>query len=98
DGTVGPTRLLHDFGRQRGIDGMCLDVHGNIYGAAGSGKSGGVYVFNPMGQQMAFIPVPETPTNCVFGEKDRQALYVTAGKSLYRIRLKHPGFAVYWPE
>jgi sugar lactone lactonase YvrE len=98
DGTVRPKRLLHDFGKQRGIDGMCADVKGNIYGAAGSGKSGGVYVFNPEGKQFAFIPLPETPTNCVFGDRDRKSLYVTAGKSLYRIKLSTEGFAVYWPE
>src|SRR5262249_17953527 len=37
DGSVGKKRLLHDFGKQRGIDGMSVDVQGNIYGAAGSG-------------------------------------------------------------
>jgi gluconolactonase len=98
DGTVGPKRLLHDFGRDRGIDGMCVDAKGNIYGAAGDGKKGGVYVFSPAGIRLAFIPVPETPTNCVFGGKDRKMLYVTAGKSLYLVRLKVPGFAVYWPR
>ena len=61
---------------------MTDDVRGNIYGAAGAGEAGGVYVFDPAGKQMAFIPVPETPTNCVFGGKDRRTLYVTAGKSL----------------
>jgi gluconolactonase len=98
DGTVGQKRLLHDFGKGRGIDGMCVDEQGNIYGAAGSGKSGGVYVFSPAGKQLPFIPVPETPTNCVFGDKDRRTLYITAGKSLYRIRLAVRGFAVFWPK
>jgi gluconolactonase len=98
DGNVGPKRLLHDFGKERGIDGMCADVHGNIYGAAGSGKSGGIYIFNSLGKQLGFIPTPETPTNCVFGDRDRRTLYVTAGKSLYRIKLKIEGFAVYWPK
>ncbi len=98
DGTVGAGKLLHDFGKDRGIDGMCVDGKSNIYGAAGAGKTGGVYVFNPEGKQLAFIPVPETPTNCVFGGKDRKTLYVTAGKSLYRITLKLEGFAVFWPK
>ncbi len=98
DGTVGAKRLLHDFGKQRGIDGMSVDVQGNIYGAAGDGRTGGIYVFSPTGKQLAFIPTPETPTNCVFGGKDRKMLYVTAGKSLYRIPVSHKGFAVYWPK
>ncbi len=98
DGSVGDKKLLYDFGKDRGIDGMVVDAKGNIYGAAGEGKKGGVYVFTPEGKQIAFIPVPETPTNCVFGDKDRKSLYITAGKSLYRIKLKNEGFAVYWPK
>ena len=77
---------------------MSVDILGNIYGAAGSGARGGVYVFSPEGKQLAFIPTPEDPTNCVFGGKDRKTLYVTAGKSLYRVELKLPGFAVFWPK
>jgi gluconolactonase len=98
DGSPGERRKLHDFGKKRGIDGMCCDAEGNIYGAAGSGADGGVYVFSPAGKQLAFISVPESPTNCVFGGKDRKTLYITAGKSLYRIRLKVAGFAVFWPK
>jgi gluconolactonase len=99
DGSVGSKRLLHDFGKGRGIDGMCVDVHGNIYGAAGRDQTGGIYVFSPEGKQLAFLPVPETPTNCVFGGQDRKTLYITAGKSLYRIALQNEGFAVFcWPK
>jgi gluconolactonase len=98
DGTVGKKTLLHDFGTQRGIDGMCCDVMGNIYGAAGSGKTSGIYVFSPAGKQLGFMPVPETVTNCCFGDKDHKTLYVTAGKSLYRLRMNVEGYALYWPE
>jgi gluconolactonase len=98
DGSVGNKKVLYDFGKTRGIDGMCADARGNVYGAAGDGKSGGVYVFSPEGKKLAFIPVPETPTNCTFGGKDRKTLYVTAGKSLYRVRCKIEGYALYWPE
>lgn len=98
DGTVGPKRVLTDFGKDRGIDGMCLDERGNVYATAGQGTTAGVYVFNPEGKRLAFIRTPETPTNCVFGGKDRKTLYVTAGKSLYRIGLNVDGFAVYWPK
>lgn len=98
DGTTRPRRLLHDFGSKRGIDGMCCDSAGNVFGAAGSGGDGGVYVFDPSGKSLAFIAVPESPTNCVFGGKARRTLYITAGKSLYAIDLKVTGFAVYWPK
>jgi gluconolactonase len=40
------------------------------------------------GKELAFIPTPDLPTNCCFGSgDDRQTLYVTVGKGLYRIRL-----------
>ena len=98
DGTVGPKKVLHDFGKGRGIDGMCCDAKGNIYGAAGSEKTSGIYVFDPEGKQLGFLPVPETVTNCCFGDRDHKTLYVTAGKSLYRVRLNVEGHALYWPE
>ena len=98
DGSVGAKKLLHDFGADRGIDGMCVDVMGNIYGAAGPGKTGGVSIFTPGGKKIGFVATPESPTNCVFGDSDRKMLYVTAGRSLYRIHMNVEGFAVYWPK
>jgi gluconolactonase len=98
DGSVGSRRVLYDFGKRRGIDGMCIDVKGNIYGAAGQGKTGGVYVFDASGKRLALIRVPEAPSNCVFGGQDRKMLYVTAGRSLYRIHMAVEGFAVFWPS
>jgi gluconolactonase len=73
-------------------------VKGNIYGMAGDGKKGGLYVFDPEGKQLAFVPTPETPSNCCFGGKDRKTLYVTAGKSLYRMPVNVEGFALFWPK
>jgi len=98
DKSLGPKKVLHDFGKDRGIDGMVVDTDGNIYATAGKGKTAGVYVFSPEGKQLAMIPTPEDPTNCVFGNKDRKMLYVTGGKSLYRIATNKTGFAVYWPD
>jgi gluconolactonase len=98
DGSVGKKKVLHDFAPDRGIDGMCVDRQGNLYATAGQGKTGGVYVFTPAGKKIDFIPTPEVPTNCVFGGKDRKMLYITAGRSLYRLHLTIEGFAVYWPK
>jgi gluconolactonase len=94
DGTVGAKRVLFDFGQGRGIDGMSIDVNGHIYATAGSGPKGGVYIFNPEGKQLGFIATPEDPTNCCFGGKDRKTLYITAGKSLYRISVNTAGFTI----
>ena len=109
DGTLGGKRLLHDFGPgRRGIDGMTLDVDGNIYATAGGGAEAGVYVFSAQGEPLAFIATPGDPTNCVFGVgKESSTLYITAagpkpptdgGKrsyALYRIRLNHDGYHIF---
>jgi gluconolactonase len=98
EGTVGKKKILHDFKGDRGIDGMAIDIKGNLYATAGKGKTAGVTIFDSQGKKLEFIPTPEDPSNCVFGGEDRRMLYITAGKSLYRIHLTIDGFAVYWPK
>ncbi len=91
DGTVGPGKMLYSFGADRGIDGMCTSEGGWIFAAAGKGKTAGITFFSPEGKKEGFLPVPEDPSNCCFGGKDRKMLYITAGKSLYRIPTKIAG-------
>lgn len=67
-------------------DGMRVDVKGNLYVTAQ-----GVHVFDPKGTLLGTIPVPETPTNCAWGDKDGKTLYITAQKSIYRVRCKNKG-------
>ncbi|MEX0702696.1 MAG: SMP-30/gluconolactonase/LRE family protein [Planctomycetales bacterium] len=87
-GDLRDKRMFADFGRERGTDGMTVDVKGNVYAACRPGAKSGVAVFDPSGKEIAFIPTPEVATNCVLGRgDDATTLYVTAGKSLYRIRL-----------
>ena len=64
-------------------DGMRCDRHGNLFSTAGEG----VQVFNPAGEKLGMIPVPETPANLCFGGPAWDDLYITAQKSLYRIKL-----------
>jgi gluconolactonase len=93
DGSLGKKRVLVDFGSEVGTDGMTVDVKGNIYAAVRSEKRHGIVVFSPKGKERAYIPTPDLPTNCCFGTgKGASTLYVTAGKGLYRIRLKINGF------
>jgi gluconolactonase len=97
-------KVLHDFVAGRGIDGMTLDTAGNIYATAGTGEKAGVYVFSPSGKQMAMIPTPGDPTNCLFGGGDDSGtLYITAATKggglgpkygLFRIELKAKGYHV----
>jgi gluconolactonase len=85
DGTVGDKKLLHDFGADRGIDGMTVTANGLIVATAGRQQTAGIYVFTPEGKKVGSLLTPEDPSNCCFGGKDLKTLYITAGKSLYRV-------------
>lgn len=93
DGTLGERRIVVDFGKNAGIDGMCVDAQGRIFAAIRNEKRFGIAVFDPStGKELAFVPTPELPTNCCFGGgDDRQTLYITAGKGFYRIRTAATG-------
>lgn len=97
DGSLGPKKVLVDLAPDRGIDGMCMEATGRIFAAAGRAATGGIYVFSPSGEKLAFLRVPENVTNCTFGGADRRMLYITAGRSLYRVKTGVEGFAVLWP-
>jgi gluconolactonase len=89
-------RVLYDFGGGRGIDGMALDDKGRIWATAGTKEKAGIYVFAPdkartTAALVTTIPMPEDPTNCTFGGKDRDVLYVTTTASLYRIKTTAKG-------
>ncbi|HVL38696.1 MAG TPA: SMP-30/gluconolactonase/LRE family protein [Fimbriimonadaceae bacterium] len=68
-------------------DGLRLDLRGNVYCTG----SGGVHVFTPSGKKLGVIETPEVPTNCAWGDADGSALYITAQKSVYRIKLNARG-------
>jgi gluconolactonase len=91
DGTVGKRKELFDFGEGRGIDGMTVTKDGTIVATAGRKDKAGIYLFSPEGKSLAFLPTPEDPSNCCFGGKDKKTLYITAGKSLYRVELTVAG-------
>jgi len=96
NGDVSHPRVIHDFGDDRGIDGMTVTTDGRIVAAAGAGRRAGAWVFSPEGNVLAIIPTPESPANVEFGRDDRKMLYIMAGKSLYRIRTTLTGFHI-WP-
>jgi gluconolactonase len=109
DGTLSGRRLVYDFGRGRGGDGMRLDLQGNLWVAAGiliprtsaetADVPAGVYVIDPkQGKLLGRIPIPEdVTTNLAFGGPDRRTLYVTSGKSIFKIPLAVTGYALYPP-
>jgi gluconolactonase len=97
DGTIGNTRVHYNFYPGRSGDGMSIDSEGNLYVSAGMGQlrgtsetldtKTGVYVISPNGALLKFIPILEDYiTNNAFGGPDMKTLYVTAGKTLYKLR------------
>jgi gluconolactonase len=97
DGTVANMRVHYNFYPGRSADGMSIDSEGNLYASAGMGQlrgssetldtKTGIYVISPKGALVKFIPIPEDYiTNNAFGGPDMKTLYVTAGKTLYKLR------------
>lgn len=102
DGTVDNMRIFHDFYPGRSGDGMTIDSEGNLYVAAGlnqlRGTSetldtvAGVHIFSPAGELLEHIPIKEdTITNVAFGGNDLKTLYVTSGKTLFRVQTEVVG-------
>jgi gluconolactonase len=97
DGSARNPRILYDFYPGRSADGMSIDTQGNLYASAGLHRTRntsetldtrcGVYVISPEGKLLRFIPISEDfITNNAFGGPDMKTLYVTAGKTLFRIQ------------
>ncbi len=92
DGTAKFRKILVDYAPQDGPDGLVCDVEGNLYVAVRDETRPGIYVYNPDGKELAYIKT-EIPTNVGFGRgPDANLLYITAGHSLYRIRLNKEGY------
>jgi gluconolactonase len=102
DGTVSNMRVHYNFSPGRSADGMSIDTQGNLYASAGMNQlrgtsetldtRTGVYVISPEGKLITFIPIAEDfITNNAFGGADMKTLYVTAGKTLYKVRTEIAG-------
>ena len=69
------------------VDGMKLDERGNIWVTG----PGGVCVFDPHGEQLGTVEVPENVGNLNWGGPDWNELFIPATTSLYRITCKVSG-------
>jgi gluconolactonase len=94
DGTANNRRVLVDYAPESGPDGLVADVDGNLYVAVRAESRPGIAVYNPEGKELAFIPTgEELPTNVGFGRgEESDVLYVTSGKSLYKIQMAKEGY------
>ncbi|MBN1934777.1 MAG: SMP-30/gluconolactonase/LRE family protein [Anaerolineae bacterium] len=89
DGTLANARLFAELkGDKEGVpDGMKVDLMGNVFCTG----PGGVWVFNPAGDKLGVIEMPEVPANLAWGGPDFKTLYVTAQTGLYRVQVKTGG-------
>jgi gluconolactonase len=99
-------KLIFDWGSARGPDGFKMDQQGRLYVAAGLNAAnpphetadkfkGGIYILSPAGKLLEFVPIPtDEVTNCAFGDGDLKTLYITAGGTLWSIRVNTPGRAL----
>jgi gluconolactonase len=83
DSVIANKRVFANINPMGYADGMKVDAAGNLYCAGPLG----IWVFGPTGSVLDTILVAETPSNCNWGGADRKTLFITAGKSLYRIRI-----------
>ena len=79
-------KLIYDF-KPFFSDGFRCDKDGNIWTSAGKA----IKCFNPNFELIGQIKIPELVSNCEFGGKDGNILYITATTSLYAIELNQQG-------
>jgi gluconolactonase len=107
---VASRKLMFDWGNGRGPDGLKMDREGRLYVAGGRNQpvepyesaekfKGGVYILSPDGSLLDFVPIPrDEVTNCAFGGADWKTLFITAGGTLWSIRVNTPGWIPYAPR
>ena len=71
-------------------NGLKTDEEGNVWTTDGDA----ITVFDPGGTKLGSIAMPETPSNCAWGEGFR-SLYVTARSSIYKLRANVNGTRTY---
>jgi gluconolactonase len=93
DGTLSNNRVFAEIRSEEpgNPDGIKADAEGNLYVSA----AGGMWVFSINGEKLGVIRTPERPANCAWGDRDWKTLFLTARTSLYRVRLKIPGYNVF---
>jgi gluconolactonase len=91
-------KVLFDWKKGRGPDGMKMDRVGRLYVAAGRNVANefetnefkaGCYVLSPEGKLIDFIPTgPDEACNCAIAGIDGKTLFITSGNHLWSIPMK----------
>jgi gluconolactonase len=76
-------------------DGLRIDIDGNLWCGWGMGSDelDGVAIYNPAGQLIGRIKLPERCANVCFGGAKRNRLFMAAGQSLYSLYVNAEGIA-----
>lgn len=99
DGTLSNKRLHVDADGPGALDGMACDVAGNLWcgfgtnGAPGTDAAAldGVRVYNPAGQPIGHIHLPERCANVCFGGAKGNRLFMAASHSVYALYVNTTG-------
>ncbi len=86
DGRLGKGEVFFDMtsvDAQEAIDGIKVDVKGNVYVSG----PGGLWILSPRGKHLGTLLGPRPVHNFAWGGADGKTLYMTARDSLYRMPL-----------
>ena len=89
DGSLGKAANLISYPNQpnNGVpDGLKVDSAGNIWTTG----PGGIRILTPQGKVLGQIKLPEVAANLAWGD-DGHTLYITATRSIYRLKVATPG-------
>jgi gluconolactonase len=98
-GVLSGKRLVIDAQGPGALDGIAVDQEGNIWCGWGSNGSpdacaealDGVRVFNPDGQAIGHVHLPERCANVCFGGAQRNRLFMASSHSLYALYVDTQG-------
>ena len=94
DGSLSNGRIFGEEpgGKGEGVpDGIKVDRKGNLFVTGPKG----IWVWDPNGNHLGTIVMPEQPANLTWGDPDYSTLYITATTSVYRLKTKTRGFVPY---
>ena len=86
-GKVTNSKVFAEMPKPSITDGMRADTEGNIWCSMGWGDANedGVRCYNPAGELLGKIHIPETVANLTFGGRFRNRLYICGSTSLYAV-------------
>jgi gluconolactonase len=73
------------------VDGMKVDIEGNVYVTGPCG----IWIMGSNGVPLGILCLPEKAGNFCFGGRDSKTIYITASSSVYALDVGVPGIVPY---